>query len=297
MNLNPKSAARLAALTAAVLFSTGGLAVKLVDLPPLAISGGRSAIAAVCLGLFIVFGRRESIRVDLGLVGWTAAVSYFLSLTAYVVANKLTTAANVIFLQYTMPAWVLIFGALWLGERVTTGRAVSVIVSMGGLTLFFLEEMQPQQWQGNLLSIFAGVTFAYVVLAMRRMREIGGIHLVFWGNAMIGATLLPASLIAEPGLLVELIEPSTLAGLLWLGVFQVAVAYIFYSSALSRLAAVEVAILSLVEPVMNPVWVFWQLGETPSPYALIGGSVILAVVFARSLIPARKISPQPEADS
>ncbi|MBZ0257868.1 DMT family transporter, partial [bacterium] len=167
---------RLAAIAAVVLFSTGGLAIKSVALPPLAISGARSGIAALALGLYIFVGLKQKIRFDLGRSGWAAAVFYFLSLTAYVTANKWTTAANTIFLEYTMPAWVLIFGAVWLGERATWGRIISVMLSLGGLAVFFLEDVEPQQWLGNMTAVFAGVTFAFVVLTLRRNRERGAIH-------------------------------------------------------------------------------------------------------------------------
>ncbi len=277
---------RFAAIAAVVLFSTGGLAVKLVSLPPLTISGSRSAIAAVCLGLYIVFVLHQRIRTDLGWSGWAAAVCYFLSLTSYVVANKWTTAANTIFLQYTMPAWVLVFGALWLGERATWGRTLSVFLSLGGLAVFFLEDVEPQQWAGNLTAVFAGVTFAFVVLTLRRNRERGAIHVVFWGNVITAACLLPTYFGIAPEQLAEA-GGSAMIGLVWLGVFQVASAYMMYVWSLSRLPAIEVAILSLVEPLLNPIWVFWMIGETPSAYALTGGAVILTVVFLRSLWPEK----------
>lgn len=281
---------RLAAIAAVVLFSTGGLAIKLVSLPPLAISGSRSAIAAACLGLYILFALKQRIRIDLGWSGWAAAACYFLSLTAYVIANKWTTAANTIFLQYTMPAWVLVFGAIWLGERATWGRTVSVFLSLGGLAVFFLEEVEPQQWAGNLTAVFAGVTFAFVVLTLRRNRERGAIHVVFWGNVITAACLLPIYF-WTPSHEISQAGVSALFGLIWLGVFQVAGAYMLYVWSLSRLPAIEVAILSLVEPLLNPVWVFWMIGETPSGYAMVGGAIILTVVFLRSLWPEKNAAP------
>ncbi|MDP8242461.1 MAG: DMT family transporter [Candidatus Hinthialibacter antarcticus] len=290
MTNDPRLLPRLAAIVAVVFFSTGGLAIKSVALPPLAISGSRSAIAAVCLGLYILLALKQRIRFDLGRSGWAAAICYFLSLTAYVIANKWTTAANTIFLQYTMPAWVLIFGALWLGERATWGRIISVTLSLGGLAVFFLEDVEPQQWAGNMTAVFAGVTFAFVVLTLRRNRERGAIHVVFWGNVITAACLLPV-LFFDPALSFAEFNASALMGLVWLGVFQVAGAYVIYVWSLSRLPAIEVAILSLVEPLLNPIWVFWMIGEAPSSYAMVGGSIILTVVFLRSLWPEKSAAP------
>lgn len=281
---------RLAAIAAVMLFSTGGLAVKSVELPPLAISGARSGIAALALGLYIFFGLKQKIRFDLGRSGWAASVFYFLSLTAYVTANKWTTAANTIFLEYAMPAWVLIFGAVWLGERATWGRIVSVVLSMGGLAVFFLEDVEPQQWLGNMTAVFAGLTFAFVVLTLRRNRERGAIHVVFWGNVITAACLLPTMLLDASNVFGNL-NAAALAGLVWLGVFQVASAYVLYVWSLSKLPAIEVAILSLVEPLLNPIWVYWMIGEAPSSYAIVGGSIILTVVFLRSLWPEKNAAP------
>ncbi|MBI1388442.1 MAG: EamA family transporter [bacterium] len=279
--------ARLAALAAVLLFSTGGLAIKLIDLPPLALSGSRSLVAALSLAAYLLLYKRQPLKTGLGRVGWGAVVCYFAMVTAYVTANKLTTAANAIFLQYAMPAWVLIFGALWLGERASWGRVVSVIVSLGGLTLFFLDNVGTGQRLGDVIAIAAGVFFAGVVLSLRHFRDGGAAWVVFWGNALTAALLLPGYIAMRPGVFASIVNPSSLGALLFLGVFQMAAAYLLYSAALKHLPAVEVAILSLVEPVMNPVWVYLGVGERPSMYALMGGAVILGVVFARAAFPER----------
>jgi len=281
---NPsRLSAVLAAVASVLLFSTGGLSIKLLPLAALPIAGLRGLIAAIFLGLLLIKQGRGKTLCRMSRYGWMGAASYVLMTTTYVMAMKMTTAANAIFLQYTMPAWVMAGGALWLGEKITFGRVLTIGLSLLGMAFFFTGELRPGEWRGNGLALFSGLTFAGVILALRRDRERGPLDSVFWGNAANAIFVIPLAAINNPGFWQQLSSPAVWAGLLWLGVFQIGVGYILYIFALKGLLAVEVAILSLIEPVLNPTWVFLANGETPSLQAFLGGAVILAAVLFYSL--------------
>lgn len=271
----------LAALASCLLFSTGGLAIKEIDLPALPLAGFRASIATLFLWAFLTRQAGAGSVTRLGRYGWIGAGSYLVMTVCFVASTKLTTAANAIFLQYTMPAWVLVGGALWLGESITLGRCLTIALSLVGMFFFFLGELRPEDWQGNMIALLSGVSFAVVTLSFRKDRDHRPINAVFWGNALTAILLVPISLLLIPDTLPALASLRNWLGLLWLGIFQMGVAYIFFVTALKYLPAIEVAILSLIEPVLNPTWVFLFNGETPSSGAVWGGALILLSVFSR----------------
>lgn len=272
------------AVIAVLLFSTGGLGIKLLPLNALSISGIRALIAAIFLGIYLV--RQTGVRFlpKISRDGQMAALGYFVMTVTYVLSMKMTTAANAIFLQYTMPAWVLIGGALWLRESITWGRIASILLSLLGMFLFFVDELTPDQWTGNVLSLLSGVGYAVVALALRKDRSGNPVGAVFWGNALTALFIIPAGFYVSPDTGAHLADWRVLIGFLWLGVFQIGVAYICFVSALKHLPAIEVAIISLIEPVFNPFWVFLFYDETPGKWAVLGGAIILLSVLLRNLM-------------
>jgi drug/metabolite transporter (DMT)-like permease len=274
----------ITALVSVILFSTGGLVIKWMPLPPLALSGSRALVAAITLAIYIRVQFPHLKLVAFNPVKCLVILSYVVMTICYVFAMKLTTAANAIFLQYTMPAWVLLGGALWLAERVTPSRVLAILLSLIGMLLFFKDELDPTQWQGNILALISGIAFAGVVLGIRRDRDHNPIRSVFWGNLLTALIVIPFALIYDSSVFTPMFDYRSILGLLWLGIFQMALAYVLYVNAISHLPAIEVAILSLIEPVLNPAWVYIAIGETPSFWALIGSSLILLSVLLRALL-------------
>ena len=225
--------------------------------------------------------------------GWIAAVSFMIMTVSYIISMKLTTAANAIFLQYTMPAWVLIGGALWLKESITPGRVMSVFLCLGGMVLFFLGDLKPQDWQGNLCALIAGLTFAVITLVLRKESENRPLDVVLWGNTLTAVLILPIAFLWHPEQIHILRSWQVWGGLIWLGVFQMGIAYLFYIAALKHLPAVEVAIITLIEPVLNPTWVYLGTGEEPSSWAYWGGGLIMLSVLLRSLFREAETSEAP----
>jgi drug/metabolite transporter (DMT)-like permease len=274
----------LAALIAVILFSTGGLCIKRLDLSALAIAGFRAMVSAFFIGLYLVHKSKTYKLPKISRTGWLAAASYAVMTTTYVLSMKMTTAANAIFLQSTMPAWVLIGGAIWLRESITRSRLITIAFCTLGMMLFFIDELSPRQWQGNMFALVSGASYALLVLALRKDRHSNPNGAVFWGNAVTAILVIPVALFLFPDTLSLLTGWRTWIGLLWLGIFQIGLAYLLFVYALKYLPAIEVAIITLVEPLLNPFWVYLDIGEEPGQWAIIGGILILFSVIIKSLM-------------
>ncbi len=281
----PMLRSRLYLLAAAVLWSTAGAAVKLSSLSAWQLASGRSLVAALVLALAIPAGRRlPSWR------GLAASVAYAATVVTFILANKLTTSANAIFLQDTAPLYVLLLSPLLLRERPSRGELAAVPVFLLGLSLFFLDQLDPGQLWGNVIALGSGLAFALCILGLRAVGEEGSSVLV-WGNLIAGASvLLPA--LGGP-------KPTTqdLGLLVFLGVFQLGLAYALFQRGLRETPAVEASLLILLEPVLNPVWTFIFAGERPGPWALVGGTIILLATAWRTLLGAGKGNASPAGET
>src|SRR5512138_2768424 len=265
---------RLLLLAAAVLWSTAGAAIKSCGLDAWQIAGGRSLVAGVFL---LAFVRDTRARPSLAVLA--VSVAYALTVVQFVLATKLTTAANAIFIQDTAPLFVLLLSPFLLREVPTRGELLAVPVYGAGLGLFFLDELTAGQVTGNLLALASGVAFALSILGLRVLRHDGPAALA-WGNVLAAAATLPL-FAAGPSP-----APADLALVAYLGVFQLGLAYLCFSRGVSGTPAIEASLLILLEPVLNPIWTFLFTGERPGPWALAGGAVVLGATAWRTLAPA-----------
>jgi drug/metabolite transporter (DMT)-like permease len=264
---------RLLLLAAAALWSSAGAVIKLSALGPWQLAGGRALVAAVFLAIAVPTARcRPTLRL------LPVAVAYACTTVLFVLANKLTTSANAIFLQDTAPLWVLLLSPWVLGERPTRGELVSIPIFGAGLALFFVDRLSPGQLAGNLVALVSGVSFAASILGLRRLGPDGPAALV-WGNLLAAAATLPLWPLGPAAGLADL------GAVLFLGVFQLGLAYLCFSLGLRGTPAVEASLLVLLEPVLNPVWTYLFAGERPGPWALAGGAVILLATAWRTLQP------------
>ncbi len=265
---------RLEILAAAVLWSTAGAAIKLCGLSGWQIAGGRSLVA----GLFVFVLFPEARR----LPGWRVllvSVSYAATVVFFVLATKLTTAANAIFIQDMAPLWVLLLSPWLIDERPTRGELLAVPIYGLGLGLFFLDELSAGQKLGNLVALVSGVAFAFSIVGLRRVKGAGN-SAIAWGNLLAAAVALP---LWPQGPSPRALD---LALLVYLGVFQLGLAYVLFSKGLHGTPAVEASLLALLEPVLNPIWTFLLAGERPGPWAIAGGAIVLAATAWRTLQPA-----------
>ncbi len=265
---------RLLLLAAAVLWSTAGAAIKRCGLDGWQIAGGRSLVAA----LFLVAVVREA-RVRPTLRVLAVSVAYAFTVVLFVLATKLTTAANAIFIQDTAPLWVLLLSPWLLGERPTRGELLAIPVYGVGLGLFFLDELTAGQATGNVVALGSGVAFAISIVGLRILRHEGPSALVY-GNVVAALAALPLW-----GRGPAATGPD-LAIVAYLGIFQLALAYLAFSRGVTGTPAIEASLLILLEPVLNPIWTFLLAGERPGPWAIAGGAVVLGATAWRTLAPA-----------
>jgi len=285
----PTQRARLQLVAAAVLFSTGGAVIKFTSMTGWQVASVRSGIAAVALALML-----PEVRRGIGRRTVIVSVAYAATLILFVVANKLTTSANTIFLQATGPLYILLLAPWLLRERFRPSDLLFMVVVAGGLVLFFTGSDPPVRTapapaQGNLLAAMSGFTWALTLMGLRWIGadESGGspAGAVVLGNALACLVTLPMALPFYDA------RASDWIALGYLGLFQIALAYALVTRAVGKLPALEISIILLVEPVLNPVWSWMVHGERPGPWALVGGALILGATALRSVLVAGSQEP------
>ena len=268
---NKRRTGTLCVFLAAVLYSIGGLCIKLIPWGGMAINGARTAIALAVIRHPLRFNR------------WVAvgALSIFGTNALFSVANKLTTAANVIVLQFTAPIFVILFSALFWRRKPGRLDLLACGIVFGGVLFFFADSLEMGGGLGNVLALLSGVAYAGVFL-MNELPDSDAISSVFWGDVLSAVTGLPF-LLGEAKL-----EPIALTSLLVLGVFQVAVAYILLTIGLKTTPPVTASLVSGIEPVLNPILVAVFYHETVGTLALAGAATVIVGVVGYNVIRARQ---------
>jgi len=281
--------ARLQLLGAALLFSTGGAAIKATALTAWQVASFRSGIAALALLLLLPAARR----------GWSprvllVAIAYAATLTLFVLANRMTTSANTIFLQSTAPLYILLLGPWLLKEPVRRSDLVFMGALAVGLSLFFVSAeapvaTAPDPLGGNVLATLSGLCWALTMVGLRWLGAEGkgeaGVATVALGNVVAFLATLPMALPVAP------VPVQDWAIVSYLGVFQIAGAYFLLTAGIRHVRALEASILLLVEPALNPVWAWLVHGEVPSRWGMAGGAVILGAMIAKLLHGRRAVPP------
>lgn len=275
---------RLAILLAALLFSTGGAAIKSNDLTAWQIASGRSAIAAIALMLLLPGAR----RISSGRV-WAAGTAYAATLVLFVVATKLTTAAAAIWLQATAPIHLLVLAPRMLGEPIRGRDRVLAGVIAAAVGLLVVDavrgrstELAPDRLLGGVLAVASGFTFAVTVIAVKILSrgEGGSLPVVVAGNVLAFVCTAPLAMAWPAAGLPSLAE---VGGLLYLGVVQVGLAYWLLDRGIRRVPAFEASVCLLIEPAMNPVWAWLATGERPGAVAIVGGLAIMVASLMHAI--------------
>lgn len=259
-------------LVVAVLWSLGGVLIKLVDWSAIAIAGTRSAIAIPVIILWAGWPRRAPSGQQ-----WMGAVAYAATVVLFVIATRLTTAANAIFLQYTAPIYVALLAPWLLHEPSRRSDWFAIAAAFGGITLFFFDRLTFEGAWGNVFALMSGMAFASLVMLMRKERAGSPMHVVLLGNILTAILGIPFAVAAGSPDVKEWIA------LVVLGVVQLGVSYALYSAAIQRVTALEATLITLLEPVLNPVWVMLAVGERPGPWAVLGGGLVLSAVLLRGV--------------
>jgi len=259
----------------ALLWSTGGLFVKLVSWNPFALAGIRSLVGGLVILIYI---RRP--RFTWSFAQIAGALCYAACMIGFVTANKLTTAANAILLQYTAPLYAAIFGWIFLKEKASALDWVTIAVVVGGMALFFMDRLSLGNMLGNVVAIASGVFFAGAIVAFRAQKEGSSLESILLSHAVTFAVSIPFLWSGWPSL-------AGWGGMAFLGVFQIGISSILLSYGVKHVTALQSLLTSVLEPIFNPLWVFLAIGELPGPRALAGGAVILVAVTARSVLSLR----------
>ena len=269
--------ALLALTLCAILWSTGGFFIKSIPLDALTIAGARSAIAALVIFLW---NRRVAPTWSKAQIG--SIVSYALTVILFVSATKLTTAANAIFLQYTAPVWVAILSWAIARERVTRSDVASVVAVLIAMSVFFIDSLEGGTVVGDVVAVASGVAFAGVALFMRAQHGVSTMESILFGNILTALVCLPffTPFIGEPSVMINLVL---------LGVVQLGVSYILYAWAMKYVTALEAVLITVIEPLLNPIWVGIGHGEVPSQTAILGGLIVVGAVMTRNLLHAKRI--------
>jgi DME family drug/metabolite transporter len=273
--------ARLLVLAAAVLFSSGGAAIKSTSLTAWQVASFRSAIAAVAILCMLRDARRLPDRAT-----WLVGAVYAATMVLFVVANKLTTAANAIYLQGTAPLYILLVAPLFLREPVRRADLVFMGALALGLGAFFMGQdvatgTAPNPALGNLAALASGLTWAGTVMGLRWLGRRSDDPRATQPSLVAG-NLIAAGAALPLALPVTTFSTSDFFILLFLGVFQIGLAYVCLSSGIGGVPALEASLLLLLEPVLNPVWAWLVHGEMPTGWALLGGAIIMAATTVRT---------------
>jgi DME family drug/metabolite transporter len=268
--------------TAAFLWSTSGLFIKVLKLDALQISFYRSLFAGLTIYILTSL-HKKSFRVPVpDIISVLSSFSYAGILIFFVVANKLTTSANAIFLQFTAPVYLLFLEPLFLKTKFQFRNVITVIVTLFGMTLFFFGKLEMGGIVGNLLAILAGICFAFFSLFNKWNKVTGkaeqSIYSVIFGNFLV---VVVAGLFVFNKLN---LTPQEFIIVLYMGVVQIGISYIIFNVGLNYASATESMIIGMLEAVFNPIWVFIGLGEVPSIYAIIGGAIVLSAILIHNLL-------------
>lgn len=258
--------------------------IKLVDAHPMAIAGGRSLIAFLVILTF----HRPRFTWSRPQIG--AAVANAATMILFVSANKLTTSANAILLQYAAPVYVAVLAVLFLGEKLRLRDLLALGGVMAGIVVFFFDQLAPGELLGNLLAIASGLTFAGFFILMRAQKDGSPTESILLSHGIVALASLPfwGSFVPSAG---------NLLGIGALGIFQLGLAALCFSYGIKRVPALAAILLTMLEPLLNPVWVALFGGELPSLLALGGGGVILASVTTLQIVEARSKLRMVEAEA
>ncbi len=262
------------------LWSSGGLLIKMTSVSGYEVNLGRCFFAAITIAILTKFEALKANKFT-----FLTAIFYVGALSFFAVANKMTTAANAIFLQYTAPIYVLILAPFVLKEKFKFSDLITVIICLFGMSLFFIEDkassLAPNPFLGNILGLLSGVSFGLYILMLRHPKAVkqNPASSVFYGNLFAILVMIPF-ILPNPSAWTS----KDIFAVVVLGVFQIGLAYFLFTLGVRKgVKSLDASIIGYIEPLLNPVWVFLQLGERPSSWAIIGGIVIISAVILHTL--------------
>jgi drug/metabolite transporter (DMT)-like permease len=281
-----KSMGILAMAATAFLWSIAGLFIKVIDWNPIAIAGSRSLIASILIFIYL-----KHPKIHLSFPQIAAAIANAATMLLFVSANKTTTAANAIILQYFAPVSTVFIGAMLLKERARVEHVVALPLVAAGMIFMFFDELGGGKLLGNVLAFMSAVTFSFYFVFMRMQKDGSPLESILLSHWLTAGICIAVSFFLP----LPQVTAKSLAAIAVLGVVQIGLSAILFSIAIKRVSAVQANLIAVIEPVFNPVWVFFAIGEKPGINALIGGGIIILVVTVASIISARRSEEVPAA--
>lgn len=273
-------------LTAALLWSLGGIFIKLVPWSALAISGARGLLAAGVVAIFMrVRGMKFAVNKDTVKV----AVTLALVCLSFVTANKLTTSANAIVIQYCAPVYVLLYIAFVLKKKLKPLDIVVVPVTILGVALCFIGQIGRGHLAGDLVAVASGVFFAAMFIVTEGVSEEARFNGIMQGQLLTALVGLPVLFATKP-----VFSAQAVIGILVLGILQIGVAYVFYAIAIQKAPLLTCTLLGVLEPLLNPLWVYLFAGENPGVWSLVGGVIVVTAITLWMIYDAKSSAKKPE---
>lgn len=268
--MTKENKAILEMLTCAALWSIAGIFMKMLPWNGFAIASLRSLIAGLTIACYMCLTRRKFVLNRKTLLSGILTGCVY---TCFACANKLTTAANAIVLQFTSPVFIVIFSALLFGTKIKKADLVTVLITLAGIALFFFDELESGYVFGNFVAIAAGMFMAGMYIAVGNLEGDARFTAIVIGQAVTFLIGLPFVITTKP-----VLTPVTLSCILVLGIFQLGISYILYVKSSEYCPPLACCLLGGLEPLLNPVWVMLFDGEKPGIFALIGGIIVVATI-------------------
>ncbi len=281
MKNSNKGVGILAMAATAFLWSVAGLFIKVIDWNPFAIAGIRSLIASIVIFLYL-----RHPRFNLSFPQIAASIANAATMILFVSANKTTTAANAILLQYCAPVLTVFISAILLRERTYMEHFVALPLVAAGMICMFFDELGGGKLLGNVLAIMSAVTFSFSFVFLRMQKDgspLESILMSHWLTA--GICIIISLFLPAPHITLE-----SVVAIMVLGVFQIGLSAVLFSIAIKRVSAVQANLIAVIEPIFNPIWVYFTIGEAPGIRTIIGGGIVVLAVTAASIITARRLN-------
>lgn len=299
--MNKKHLAYMQMVVASVLWSIAGIFIKLIDANPFTIAGLRSAVAIIPVIVMMAVNHEKLKPTKNALI---SAVFMMLTFNAFVAANKLTTAANAIVLQFTAPIFIEIISIVFLHEKAKMIDILAVALTFIGISFFFFEQMDGGGLLGNIIAVLAGFFMAFMYIAVNRADPSEKMSSIFFGQAFTAIAGIIAGLILPTfsGKIPDaLTVPFNLSPMGWLcifilGVVQLGIPYVLVGLASKNCSALACSLIGVIEPLLNPVWVAIFDGEIPGIFALIGAVIIIVSVSGWCILSDREGSAKTRTD-
>lgn len=260
----------------AMLWSIAGLLIKHIEMHPIVIAGGRSLFAALTVIVFMFFTKQKFIISRDTILSGVLLCGVFL---CFVGANKLTTAANAIVLQYTAPIFVLIFSMIFLHKTPRAFDVLAVLLTLVGVVFFFIADIDAGSMLGNILGVVAGAFFGGMFVAVGNTKGEEKMSGILLAHIFCSAIGIPCLAFTE-----NTVNVKGVALIAILGVVQLGIPYILYALASNKCSTISCVVISALEPVFNPVWVAIFVHEVPSPLAIVSGLFLIGVITVYSIL-------------